>query len=252
MVPTSKTPRRRRAGRLMITLIVGFVFVMILSARGVARFYTDYLWFDSLRFTSVWSGVLLTKVGLALVFSAGFFLLCWANLLVAQRLAPPVRPAGPEENTLAEVHKVLDRRPGAFRAGTALVLACLFGIGAASRWNEWLLFRNHVAFDARDASRARPALLRLQLPFLTFVANALFAFLCCRHRHRIGALRQRRNPHAQMELSTSWQPVRGDSRTAWREEASQWHRGAAPSGGRRPWRSRAALRARSPQREAGP
>ncbi len=41
----------------MITLIVRFVFVTILSARGVARIYTDYLWFDSLRFTSVWSGV---------------------------------------------------------------------------------------------------------------------------------------------------------------------------------------------------
>jgi uncharacterized membrane protein (UPF0182 family) len=162
----------------MIALVLGLAFVVILSARGVARFYTDYLWFDSLGFTSVWSGVLLTKVGLALVFSTGFFLLCWVNLLVAQRLAPPVRPAGPEENTLAEVHKVLDRRPGAFRAGTALLLACLFGTGAASRWNEWLLFRHHVAFDARDPLLERDlGFYVFQLPFLTFVANALFAFL---------------------------------------------------------------------------
>jgi uncharacterized protein len=178
MVPESEMPRRRRAGRLVIALVVGAILLVLLSARGVAGLYTDYLWFDSLRFTSVWSGVLLTKVGLALAFSAAFFLLCWVNLLVAQRLAPPVRPAGPEETALAEVHDVLDRRPHAVRVGTALFLGILFGTGAAGRWNDWLLFRNRVSFGAEDPLFERDlGFYVFQLPFLAFVANALFAFL---------------------------------------------------------------------------
>ena len=178
MVPESEMPRRGRAGRLVIALVLALAFVVILSARGVAGFYTDYLWFDSLNFTSVWSEVILTKVGLVLGFTAGFFLLCWGNLVVAQRLAPAVRPAGPEENSLAEVHKVLDRRPGAFRVGVSLVLAVIFGTGAAGHWNEWILFQNHVPFGSQDPVFERDlGFYVFQLPFVAFVANALFAFL---------------------------------------------------------------------------
>jgi uncharacterized membrane protein (UPF0182 family) len=178
MIPQSEVPHRRRAGRLVMALVVGAVFLVLLSARGVAGFYTDYLWFDSLGFTSVWSGLILTKAGLILAFSAGFFLLCWGNLLVAHRLAPPVRPAGPEEDALADVQRVLARRPGAFRAGVALFLAFIFGTGAASHWNEWLLFRNHVSFGVDEPLFGRDlGFYVFQLPFLAFVANALFAFL---------------------------------------------------------------------------
>ncbi len=162
----------------MLALAVGAVLLVIVSARGVAGLYTDYLWFSSLDFTSVWSGVLLTKLGLAFTFSAGLFLLCWGNLLLAQRLAPPVRPVGPEENSLAEFHRVLDRRPGAFRAGVALFLALIFGTGAAGRWNEWILFRNSVSFGAEDPLFERDVgFYVFQLPFLSYLANALFAFL---------------------------------------------------------------------------
>jgi uncharacterized membrane protein (UPF0182 family) len=178
MVTPSVQPPRRRAVRLVLALAVTALFLVVLSARGVAGLYTDYLWFDSLRFASVWSEVLLTKVGLALAFSAGFFLLCWSSLLVAQRLAPAVRPAGPEEASLAEFHKILDRRPGAVRVAVALFLALLFGSGAAGRWNEWILFRNSVSFGAQDPLFERDfGFYVFQLPFLAFVANALFAFL---------------------------------------------------------------------------
>lgn len=178
MMSGSAVPQRRRTGRLFIALLVGVVSLALVSARGIAGFYTDYLWFDSLNFTSVWSGVLLTKIGLTVGFTAGFFLLCWANLLMAQRLAPAVRPAGPEETTLAEIHKVLDRRPGSFRVGAALFLAFVFGTGAAARWNDWLLFRNYVAFGTEDPLFGRDlGFYVFQLPFVTFAANAAFAAL---------------------------------------------------------------------------
>ena len=93
-------PRRpRRAGRGRrgrTTLIVAVIAVIVLltSLRGIAGFYTDYLWFDSLDQSGVWRGVLGAKVVLALLFIAVFFVLAWANLFIADRIAPPFRAGG--------------------------------------------------------------------------------------------------------------------------------------------------------------
>ena len=60
-----RRPRRsERSNRGRITLIVGLVviFVLLTSLRGMARFYTDYLWYDSLDQTGVWRGVLGAKI----------------------------------------------------------------------------------------------------------------------------------------------------------------------------------------------
>ncbi|HEX2048638.1 MAG TPA: UPF0182 family protein [Acidimicrobiales bacterium] len=178
MIPESQVPRRRGAGRLVIGLAVGVVLLVLFFARGIAGFYTDYLWFDSLDFTSVWSGVILAKVGLFLAFTAGFFLLCGGNLLLAERLAPAFPPAGPEEATLADVRRLLDRRPGAVRLGVALFLALIFGTGAAGHWKEWILFRNHVPFGTSDPEFGRDiGFYVFQLPFLAFLTNVLFSAL---------------------------------------------------------------------------
>ena len=71
-------------------LIVGavLVLVLLLSLRGIARFYTDFLWYDSLDQSGVWRGVLVAKGVLAVLFIALFFLLAWAKLLGGGRLAP--------------------------------------------------------------------------------------------------------------------------------------------------------------------
>jgi uncharacterized membrane protein (UPF0182 family) len=174
----SRPRRRRRSGRLVLGLAAVVVLLSLTSARGVAGLYTDYLWFDSLRFASVWSGVLLAKVSLALIFTAAFFALLWGNLAIAQRLAPPVRPPGPEEQALAEVQALVDRRPRAVRAAVSLFLALLFGVGLAGRWQEWVLFRNRVEFGVSDPLFERDVgFYVFQLPFLTFVADWLFAAL---------------------------------------------------------------------------
>ena len=154
------------------------VVVILTSARGIAGLYTDYLWFDSLRFTSVWTGVLAAKISLPLLFTAAFFALCVANLLIAQRLAPAVRPPGPEEEALAPVHAVTERRPGALWVAVSLLLALLFGVGTATEWNEWILFRNAVSFGVDDPLFGRDVgFYVFRLPFLTFLTDWLFGAL---------------------------------------------------------------------------
>ena len=182
MLPPTELPRRRargvRSGRLFIGLATAIVALVVTSARGIAGFYTDYLWFDSLRFTNVWSGVLAAKVSLALIFTTVFFVLLLGNLLIAQRLAPAVRRAGPEEDALAQFHALTERRPRALPVAASLVLALLFGTGVAGRWNAWILYRNSVSFGVDDPLFSRDVgFYVFELPFLVFVTNWLFAAL---------------------------------------------------------------------------
>src|SRR5437868_3107463 len=95
-----RPPRPSGRGRAFLVLGVVVLFLLLTSLRGIAGFYTDYLWFESLGKTGVFRGVLGAKVALALIFTGAFFVLLWVNLVVADRLAPPFRPSGPDEEFL--------------------------------------------------------------------------------------------------------------------------------------------------------
>jgi len=171
-------PKRPKTNRRRIFLVVAAVLLLILitSLRGLAGFYTDFLWFDSLGFGSVWRSVLWAKIGLGLLFTAVFFVLLWTNLYVADRLAPKARPAGPEEELVRRYHQAIGRRAGLVRIGISLVFSIIAGAGVSSRWEDWLFFTNRVDFGVKDPQFGRDvAFYVFQLPFLTFVVSWAFA-----------------------------------------------------------------------------
>ena len=169
-VPTDMPNRRRRTsgkGRVIFIVIVLVLFALALSLRGIAGFWTDYLWFESLDLTSVFTGILGAKIALAVIFTAAFFVLCFANLIVADRLAPKFRPQGPEDDLLERYHAIVGRRAGLLRAGVSLLLGLIAGVGMSSQWNEWLLFRNGGNFGITDATfDTDVGFYVFQLPFL--------------------------------------------------------------------------------------
>ncbi|MEA2931498.1 MAG: uncharacterized protein QOI56_283 [Actinomycetota bacterium] len=172
-------PRRRRgsASRRVLLVVVGLaVFFFVISLRGIAGFYTDYLWFDEVGLTGVWKGVLGAKIGLAVVFTLIFFAVVWANLAIADLLAPTFRPMGPEEQFIERYHEVVGARAGLVRIAVATLFALVAGPGAAGQWQSWLLFRNHVPFGSTDALFKRDiGFYVFELPFVKFVADWLFA-----------------------------------------------------------------------------
>src|SRR3979490_2221300 len=112
--------RRRRGGfrsRGGMNAIFVVLVVLFLSARGLAGFYTDYLWFDSVGQGSTWSTLLAAKVMPALVFTAIFFVLMFANLVIADRLAPKYRSTGPEDELIARYQAATERYTGWIRVG---------------------------------------------------------------------------------------------------------------------------------------
>ncbi len=44
--------------RTPLLILIGVAFVVFLSASGVAKLYTDYLFFDRLELASVWRGII--------------------------------------------------------------------------------------------------------------------------------------------------------------------------------------------------
>ena len=182
-VAPTDLPRRgpaRQRGRIGLVIAAAVIFVLLISLRGIAGFWTDYLWFAELHQTGVWKGVLGTKILLAVVFSAVVFVVLWADLFIADRIAPKFRPAGPEEELLARYRAVVGQRAGLVRVAVAVVLTAIAGPTAQSQWNKWILFRNgaHVQFGTKDPLFHKDlSFYVFRLPFYKFLVDWAFATL---------------------------------------------------------------------------
>jgi hypothetical protein len=175
-----RAPRRKNGRRGRTLLIVGAIaaFILLTSLRGIAGFYTDYLWFDALEQSGVWRGILGAKLSLALIFMAVFFLLAWANLVIADRIAPPYRLAGPEDELLERYHDLVDDRMSWVRIVVCALLAIIAGSGVSSEWDSWVLFTNGGDFGVEDPQFHNDVgFYVFRLPFLSFVVDWLFASL---------------------------------------------------------------------------
>src|ERR1044071_3892152 len=108
-IPRTPRPagRGRNRARVWLIAVGALLFLFLTSLRGVAGFYTDYLWFKELHYTSVWRGVLGAKFALVIVFTVAFFGLMWVNLFIADRIAPRFRAVGPEDEVVARYQDVI-------------------------------------------------------------------------------------------------------------------------------------------------
>ena len=175
-------PRRRRRtsgrGRVLIVVAAVVLFVLFTSLRGVAGFYTDYLWFDNLGLRQVWSGILGAKIALGVIFTAVFFILCFVNLTIADRTAPAFRPPGPEDEMLSRYHDLIDRRAWVVRGGVSLLFGLIAGVGVSAEWNQWILFTHSKPFGIDDATfHTDVGFYIFRLPFYQSVVQWLFASL---------------------------------------------------------------------------
>jgi len=176
--PTDMPRRRRRtSGRGRVLLVVGLVvlFLLVTSLRGLARFYTDYLWFSNLHLESVFTGILGAKIALAAIFTATFFGLCMVSLTVADRTAPQFRPAGPEDELLTRYHAFVEPRAWLVRGIVSLLFGVIAGVGQSNLWQQWILFTHSQSFGIKDATFHKDVgFYVFRLPFLVNVTQWVF------------------------------------------------------------------------------
>jgi hypothetical protein len=178
-VPTSeRRPRSRFRVRGWLIAAVVAVIVLLFSLRGLAGFYTDYLWFDSIGQSDTWRSLLGARIVPALVFTVVFFAIMFVNLLIADRLAPKYRSMGPEDELVERYQQAVSSYAGRIRIGVALFFALVAGVGVSSQWRQWVLFTNRVDFGVEDPQFHKDiGFYVFQLPFLRFIADWLFAGL---------------------------------------------------------------------------
>ncbi len=196
----------------MIIAVV-LLIVLLLSLRGLARFYTDYLWFKDVGFSRTWTALLAAKVLPAVIFSAAFFVLMLVNLIVADRIAPRTRAAGPEDEIIERYRGYVAPYAGRVRVAVALFFALIMGGGVSSEWQNWILFSNATKFGIKDPQFHRDiSYYVFRLPFEQFAASWVFTALlvvlivCAVFHYLNGGIRlqspfQRVTPQVKVHLS---------------------------------------------------
>ncbi len=176
-MPSRPRPSGSGRGRIALIVAVGVVVLLIASARGLAGFWTDFLWFDAVGRTDVWGGILGAKVTLAVMFTAVFAVILWANLTVADRLAPGL-PAADTDELLKRYQALMSRRAVVIRVAVAVVAGLLAGVSMSAQWETWLLFLNGGTTDITDPQFGMDVTFYLfRLPFITLALDWLFASL---------------------------------------------------------------------------
>ena len=171
-------PRFSRRSKIIAALILVVLLAAILSLRGTARMWTDYLWFDSLGHGDVWTEILVYKIVLSVIFIAAFFLLMYSNLAIADRLAPQTRPPGPEEELIRHYHDAVGHRRRLVSVVIAILFALIVGGGTGGEWQKAMLFFNSVDFGVDDPQFGRDiGFYVFQLPFIQFLISWFFRAL---------------------------------------------------------------------------
>ncbi len=147
--PRQPGTRRIPRGRAALVIAVVVIIVLLLSLRGIAGFWTDYLWFHQLGFGSVFTGILGAKIVLALIFMAIVFAFFLVNLIVADKIAPRLS-VGPQDEISMRYREAIGRHEPKVRVVVAVLFALILGVGQSSQWSNWLLFTHSQSFHLKD------------------------------------------------------------------------------------------------------
>nr|WP_229806169.1 UPF0182 family protein [Microbispora rosea] len=159
----------------MIPVLIAVValVVLLLLFSGI---YTDYLWYDSVNFSSVFSTMLLTQVLLFVVGAALMIAIVGGNMVLAHRTRPMFGPGMFGAPQGADRYRVaLDpHRRLVFLVGMG-VLALFTGSSTAGQWKIWLQFVNRTPFGQKDAQFGLDlSFFMFTYPFLRLLLNFLF------------------------------------------------------------------------------
>ncbi len=171
--------RRRRRKRPVVAVAVGAALVLLLTLRGLATAWTDYLWFSSVSATSVWTTVIATQVLLGAVGVVVAGLVVWVNLVVVRRISSEVLVlAGSGDEVAERFQDWMTSRRRWFQIGIAALMGLFVGVGASGWWSNALLYLNEVAFGVEDPIFGRDAAFYIfRLPLYRDVLGFLFQLI---------------------------------------------------------------------------
>ncbi|ARF57316.1 UPF0182 family membrane protein [Streptomyces gilvosporeus] len=164
----------RRARTLLMTLgalaVLAMLFVMF------SGFWTDWLWYRSVHYSSVFTTTLWTKIGLFFAFGAVMALAVGINIWLAHRLRPPLSAMSVEQQSLDRYRmSIAPFKKWALIVVTA-VIGLISGASASGEWRTWLQWVNGVQFGQKDPQFGMDvAFYVFDLPWYRFLLSFGFA-----------------------------------------------------------------------------
>ncbi|MFH9427262.1 UPF0182 family protein [Streptomyces sp. NPDC017615] len=176
--PTGPRIRAGRPSRRVRTLLVtlGVLAALAMAFTMFAGFWTDWLWYRSVHYSSVFTTTLWTKIGLFFVFGVLMALAVGFNIWLAHRLRPPLSAMSMEQQSLDRYRMgIAPYKTWLLLAVTALV-GLIAGASAASQWRTWLMWVNGVSFHQKDPQFHRDvSFYAFDLPWYRFLLAFGFA-----------------------------------------------------------------------------
>ena len=164
----------RRTRSLLIT--IGILAVLMIAFVMFAGFWTDWLWYRSVHYSSVFSTMLWTKVGLFCVFGLLMAAIVGANIYLAHRLRPPLSAMSLEQQSLDRYRMGLAPYKKWVLLGICAVVGLIAGGSAATQWRLWLLTTNATSFHVKDPQFHKDvSFYAFDLPWYRFLLSFGFA-----------------------------------------------------------------------------
>lgn len=176
--PTGPRIRVGRPSRRVRTLLMtlGVLAVLAMAFVMFAGFWTDWLWYRSVHYSSVFTTTLWTKIGLFAVFGLLMAGAVGLNIWLAHRLRPPLSAMSLEQQSLDRYRmSIAPYKKWVLLAITALV-GLIAGASATGQWRTWLMWVNGVPFGQKDPQfKMDVSFYAFDLPWYRFLLGFGFA-----------------------------------------------------------------------------
>lgn len=134
-----------------LTWLIAVATVALLSTAGqIVSFYTDWLWFREVQFTSVLVTILRTQILLGLVTGVAFFVILYGNVALAWRLAPRENLVVADDALGLPSPEILRPYLRRLTLPVSATLALLAGWLGTDRWELVLKALSPTPFGIRD------------------------------------------------------------------------------------------------------
>ncbi|MGV9254053.1 UPF0182 family membrane protein [Streptomyces sp. NPDC003697] len=176
--PTGPRMRAGRPSRTVRSLLMtlGVLAVLGMAFTMFAGFWTDWLWYRSVRYSSVFTTTLWTKIGLFFVFGLLMAAAVGVNIWLAHRLRPPLSAMSAEQQNLDRYRMGISPYKKWLLLGITALVGLVAGASASSQWRTWLMWVNGVPFHHKDPQfHLDVAFYAFELPWYRFLLGFGFA-----------------------------------------------------------------------------
>ncbi|MFC4032538.1 UPF0182 family protein [Streptomyces polygonati] len=167
---------RTTRGTRTLLITIGILAVLMIAFVMFAGFWTDLLWYRSVHFSSVFTTMLWTKVGLFFVFGLLMALAVGSNIFLAHRLRPPLSAMSVEQQSLDRYRMGIAPYKTWALLGICAVVGLIAGGSATGQWRLWLLTTNATSFHVKDPQFHKDvSFYAFDLPWYRFLLSFGFA-----------------------------------------------------------------------------